>query len=180
MKLATGVLILLAVSPAALAQTIRPTTQPSTGSGDSRNAAAADEMLEQTLKPTTNPVRLLEPVSDKPVRDKTSGGGAVKPNAPPVNTLREGTFIIDRVGRLTHTDNGQAEFTFESDGKALRDPPMILLPNLKLMQMEDTLTASNRDLKFRVTGTITEYRSRNYLLLERVVQVLDVTEQLGR
>lgn len=178
MKLVPGALTVLLISASVFAQTTRPTTRPSTDAGDSSNAAAADQIFNQMLKPTTNPVRLLEPVSDKPVRDKTSGTGAIKPNAPPLNTLREGTFVIDRIGRLTHTDNGQAEFTFESDGKALRDPPMILLRNLKLMQMEDTLTAVNRDLKFRVTGTVTEYRGRNYLLLERVVQVLDVTEQL--
>ena len=178
MKPVPGTLTVLLISASVFAQTTRPTTRPSTDAGDSTNAAAADQVFDQMLKPTTNPVRLLEPVSDKPVRDKTSGTGAIKPNAPPLNTLREGTFVIDRIGRLTHTDNGQAEFTFESDGKALRDPPMILLSNLKLMQMEDTLTAVNRDLKFRVTGTVTEYRGRNYLLLERVVQVLDVTEQL--
>ena len=178
MKLVTGSVIVLVLSAQTFAQSTRPTTRPSTGGENSGNAAAADQTFDQMLKPTTNPVHLLEPISDKPVRDKTSGSGAVKPNAPALNTLREGTFVIDRIGRLTHTENGQAEFTFESDGRALRDPPMILLPNLKLMQMEDTLTAANRDLKFRVTGTVTEYRGRNYLLLERVVQVLDVTEQL--
>jgi hypothetical protein len=59
----------------------------------------------------------------------------------------------------------------------MQDPPMIILPNLKLEMMEQALQGSNRDLKFHVTGMVTEYHSRNYLLLERVVVVPDVVQQ---
>ncbi len=90
----------------------------------------------------------------------------------------EGTFIFDRVGRLTHNADGtQAEFTFESDGKAMKDPPVIILPNLKLMTMEDVVKATNRDLRFRVTGMLTEYRGHNYLLLEKVLVPPETTQQ---
>src|SRR3712207_7469706 len=59
-----------------------------------------------------------------------------------------------------------------SDGSALRDPPVVVLPNLKLMTMENaTTTGNNRDLRFRVTGMVTEYKGRNYLLVEKVVVV---------
>ena len=54
---------------------------------------------------------------------------------------------------------------------------MIILPNLKLELMEQAVSNSNRDLKFRVTGMITEYHNRNYLLLERVVVVPDIVQQ---
>ena len=40
----------------------------------------------------------------------------------------------------------------EVHGTALQDPPMVILPNLALMQMENAATAE-RDKKFRVTGT---------------------------
>src|SRR5438105_1585762 len=70
--------------------------------------------------------------------DKTSGAGALAPNAPPVTVMREGSFVIDRLGRLGRTaDGSQPQFIIDSDGKALRDPPMILLPNLMLMKMEE-------------------------------------------
>ena len=59
----------------------------------------------------------------------------------------------------------------------VHDPPVIILPNLKLMQMESAVGGSNRDLRFRITGMVTEYRSRNYILLEKVVVVPDVTQQ---
>ncbi|MGC3945402.1 MAG: hypothetical protein QM762_12960 [Chryseolinea sp.] len=99
---------------------------------------------------------------------------ATAPNAPKLNVLREGSYIVDRIGRLSKTsDPQQWEFAFESDGQALKDPPVVVLPNLKLMMMEDQLKETRRDLKFRVTGMVTEYRGRNYVLLEKVVVVAE-------
>ena len=85
---------------------------------------------------------------------------------------REGTFVVDRMGRLSRSADGRTwEFAFESDGVALSDPPVVLIPNLKLMSMEDAISAANQDLRFRVTGMLTEYRGRNHLMLEKVVVV---------
>jgi hypothetical protein len=163
-----------------------PTTQPASGarpatrpSGDAATRPAkslsADEMLSQMLKPPAGADRPLAPVDGPPAADRMSGRGAVAPDAPVVSVRREGTFIIDRVGRLTHNaDRTQAEFVFESDGRALRDPPVVILPNLKLMVMEDAAGGADRDLRFKVSGMLTEYRGRNYLLLEKVVTVPEV------
>jgi hypothetical protein len=140
---------------------------------------SADEVLGQMLKPrrTGNERELV--VTDPPGVDRTSGRGAVVPNAPVVNVLREGSPIVNRVGRLSPgADGGAAEFTFESDGQALRDPPLLILPNLKLMLMEDSVRNANRELRFRVTGIVTEYRGRNYLLLEKVSVLNPATQQL--
>lgn len=148
-----------------------PATQPSTtpSADGPLKSQSADQVLNQMLKPASNPARPLQPVPENAPTDKSSGPGAVSPDAPRVNVLREGTYLFDRTARLTKTTKGESELTFESDGKALRDPPMIILPNLKLQQMEDQVSAANRDLKFRVTGMVTEYRGRNYILLERAV-----------
>ena len=54
---------------------------------------------------------------------------------------------------------------------------MLILPNLRLMAMEDYVRASSRDLRFRVSGVVTEYRGRNYLLMEKVTVVGDSTQQ---
>jgi hypothetical protein len=92
--------------------------------------------------------------------------------------IREGSFIVDRTGRLTKSPDGQQfEFHFESDGRAMKDPPVVIIPNLKLMAMENAVNGSNRDLKFRITGMVTEYKGRNYILLEKVVVVPDVTQK---
>lgn len=129
------------------------------------------------LKPPANATKVLEPLPDHPTRDTSSGNGAVKPDAPPVNLRREGTFIVDATGRLTRSKDGHEEFTFESDGKTLKDPPMIILPNQTLMQMEESVTAATKDLRFHVSGMITEYRGRNYILLERAVAIPDIAQQ---
>jgi hypothetical protein len=133
----------------------------------------ARDVLNDMLRPTgQTSARPLQPAGGTPAVDATSGSGAVAPGAPQLNVMREGSYIVDRVGRLTKSSEGQGwEFAFEADGQALKDPPVVVLPNLKLMLMEDQLKETRRDLKFRVTGMVTEYRGRNYVLLEKVVVV---------
>jgi hypothetical protein len=45
------------------------------------------------------------------------------------------------------------------------------------MAMENATKAQSRDLRFRVTGMVTEYGGRNYILLEKVVVVPDAVQQ---
>jgi hypothetical protein len=59
----------------------------------------------------------------------------------------------------------------------MQDPPVVILPNLKLMGMEQAVKNSSRDLKFSITGMVTEYNGRNYVLLEKVVVVPDAQQQ---
>jgi hypothetical protein len=111
--------------------------------------------------------------------DRTIGAGAAAPGAPSITVLREGSYLVDRTGRMKHSADGRdMEFTFVSDGRTLRDPPIIILPNLKLMAMETAAAGNTRDLLFRITGMVTEYRGRNYILLDKVVIVPDVAQPL--
>ncbi|HSZ54829.1 MAG TPA: hypothetical protein VK797_04165 [Tepidisphaeraceae bacterium] len=169
-------LIMLVCASLTDAQSTRPTTRPN-GSGNDMKFMSADQVFDQMLKPATIPSRPLAPLPERGSQAPNQGSAAVKPGAPNVPLIREGTYIMDRLGRLTKTDKGEFEFTFESDGKALRDPPLILLPNLKLAQLEEAVTSQARDLKVRVTGRVTEYRGRNYLLLDMVIVPPDATQQ---
>jgi hypothetical protein len=147
-----------------------PTTQP--------KLVPATELLEQMLRDGSKSPKRLQPSGDPAQRDKTTGAAAVAPGAEQMNVMREGTFVLDRTGRLTKSaDGSQSEFTFDSDGRSMRDPPIVVLPNLKLKAMEDAVNGSNRDLRFRVTGVVTEYRGRNYVLLEKAVVVPEVVQQ---
>ena len=161
------------VSTLVFAQATQPSTRPT------ERVLPADQMLNQMLRPSAGPVaRPLQPITAAPAIDATSGSAAIAPGAPSVQVLREGTFIVDRTGRLSRSADGQTwELTFESDGRAMRDPPLVVLPNLKLMAMEDATKAQSRDLRFRVTGMVTEYGGRNYILLEKVVVVPDAVQQ---
>jgi hypothetical protein len=139
------------------------TTQPSA-------TMPADQKLDQMLRPMPQP-------GPAPI-DASTGAAAVAPGAPQLTVMREGSFLVDRMGRLTRSADGQTwEFAFESDGRAMKDPPVVILPNLKLMAMEQAVKGANRDLRFRITGMVTEYNGRNYVLLEKVVVPPDSTQQ---
>ena len=161
---------LLALAAVAVSQPGVDRAAPATAPA-SRPAAqrSPDEVLGEMLKPRqTGPERELVP-SEPPGVDRTTGPGSVAPGAPTLTVLREGTPIVNRVGRLTVGVEGKpSEFVFESDGQAMRDPPLIVLQNLKLMIMEDAARNNTREPRFRVSGVVTEYRGRNYLLLEKV------------
>ncbi|HEX8913861.1 MAG TPA: hypothetical protein VF796_16045 [Humisphaera sp.] len=164
--------------PAAASPVAAPATRPSTRPEDPR-ALSADELFTRMLRtgPDEAP-RQLRPAADVPTTDRTSGRGAVKPNAPVVTTMREGRYLPERVARLSRSaDGSQAELVFESDGHAMKDPPVVILPNLKLTMMENMVAGSNRDLRFRVSGVITEYRGRNYILIEKVTVPPEQTTQ---
>jgi len=167
---------ILAILPLAALGAAPPATQPAAESQDMK-FMSADQVFSQMSKPATRPSKSLAPAPERDSIDRTSGAGAVRPNAPRVSVIREGTLLVDRMGRLSHNDSGAAEFTFESDGKAMHDPPMLLLPNQKLGELEAVIAAANRDLKFRVTGTVTEYKGRNYLLLEKFIVPIDLAQQ---
>ncbi|HEV8608108.1 MAG TPA: hypothetical protein VGQ99_22420 [Tepidisphaeraceae bacterium] len=165
MKL-TVIVAALAIGGSALADTTRPTTRPV-------EAPNPDMMLRQLLSPARPSAKPLEPVQ-YPQEDQTSKT-AVAPKTETQNLVREGSYVIRRVGRLTRTAEGQFDFTYDADGAALKDPPMIILPNLKLTQMEMAVKTNSRDLKFLISGMVTEYNGRNYILLEEVLVVQDET-----
>jgi len=142
---------------------VAQTTQP----------APARDVLNNMLKPAgPDQARPLQPIAGPAIIDATTGVAAVAPNAPQLTVMREGSYVVDRTGRLKKGVDGQSwELTFEADGKALKDPPVLVLPNLKLQLMEDQLKETRRDLKFRVTGMVTEYRGRNYVMLDKVIVI---------
>ena len=150
----------------ASAQTTKPTTKPAKPSAD---APAPESLLNSMLKPPVNSGRVITPLPN-PDKIDAGSGKAIAPNAPAVKLLREGSSIVDRIGRLTKSAEGQQwELAFDADGKTMQDPPLIILPNLNLAAMEAAVTGASRDLRFRVTGSVTEYKGRNYILLEKVV-----------
>jgi hypothetical protein len=147
---------------------VSASTHPSAATTRPANQSAED-MLRQMLQPQGQAAQPLKPLPDlPPAVDSTSGPGAVAPYATTQRVIREGTLLLDRMGRLTPSTDGKSfELTLEADGVPLSDPPLILIPNRKLMQLEDTVKNSYSDQKVRISGEITEYRGRNYLLLTR-------------
>jgi hypothetical protein len=160
----TAIVVTFSMGVMAEAQTsttrpAKPTTRP----------LPAEELLDNMLKTPPAAGQPLQPEIDKRTEGPAAGTGAVAPSAPQVALIREGSILPPRVGRLTRSADGKdMEFTFEADAKNMKDPPMVLLPNSYLAAMEDAVSGASRDLRFKVSGMITEYHGRNYLLLQTV------------
>jgi hypothetical protein len=170
--------ILLVLVSSASAQTTRP--DAAAASDNTVQQPSAQTLLNQMLR-ASEPDHTIATTPDTGATTRPStivGLEAVAPGAANAGTLREGSDIIDRVGRLQKTADGQwEEFVFDGDGRSLKDPPVFILPNLKLMLMETKFGDANRDLRFRITGTVTEYRGHNYILLDKVVVVQDKNQE---
>lgn len=151
---------------------------PLPGEATTRSAhQSAEDMLRQMLQPTTQGAQPLRPIESLPPPvDLTGGVAAVMPNATTQPLAHEGSTILDRIGRLTKLPTGQLQITFDSDGPQMSDPPMLLLPNKALASLEDLVNNSYADLKIRVSGEVTEYRGRNYLLLQKWAQVQSMAD----
>ena len=156
-----------------IAQEAKPAAAPATRPA----GTTAEQMLNQMLAPNADGTRPIPPAPGG-ATDATTGGNAVAPGAPAVTVMREGSLIVDRTGRFVRNSDGQQwEFVFDADGRALKDPPVVVLPNLTMMAMENYATGTSRELRFRITGEVTEYRGRNYVLLRKAVVMPEVAQQ---
>lgn len=157
-----------------------------TSESPNANTPAQSPTAPSPTAPTASPEfdRLLgSGDSPSPLRPQSGPGvdasGSVAPDAPVLQLKREGSFVIDRLGRLIKSADGKGwEFTLDADGQSLQDPPLRVLPNIKLMLMEDQLESAGRELRFRISGMLTEYRGRNHVLIEKVVVITDTPSGL--
>ena len=168
-----GAASLVAAGAIAAPATRGPTSAPATQRED-----AADDVIDRLLPPaTTRPAEsgsTLAPPDLAGGQDLTSGDGelALAPDTRPQRLVPEGTYVLDRVGRVRASADGRSlEFIFAADGStavSAADPPMVLVPNLNLMALEVALREDG-SRPFRITGRVTEYEGRNHLILEKVV-----------
>jgi predicted aconitase with swiveling domain len=122
----------------------------------------ADQMLNDILKPTPVVVSPSTRPSDLAILQPQ---GYVP--TPKSTLLREGSDVIAREGRLHKVaDSPYPEFIFDNKPPETKLDRMLVLPNLQLMSMEDAAAATHADLTFTVSGTVTEYQGKNYILLE--------------
>ena len=77
--------------------------------------------------------------------------------------VREGTEIVDQVGHFRLT-GGRVIF-FTADGRRR----LVGLENLNLERIARTIAESPQPPQWGVTGTITEYRGANFLLVRRAI-----------
>lgn len=80
--------------------------------------------------------------------------------------LREGTRVESRVCECRN-DGNQLSIQFDSDGGR----NLIALENLTAQRILQAASDDPSDKHWTITGTITEFQGRNYILLERVTRV---------
>ena len=93
----------------------------------------------------------------------SSAGEANNPGGDDDSRLREGTDITDRVGSFRMAADRVAFFTEDGRGR------FVGLENLNLERVARVIAGGAEDLKWKVTGSITEYEGSNYLLVRRAV-----------
>ena len=165
--------VLLEPGPDELSRQMPPAPYDPT---EARGPVPAEQMLSAMLAAETASTS-PPPKFTSPQSDVTSGLGALPPKAPLLAVLPEQTQIFDRACRLSPaSDSEQPQLILEADGATLADPPLIVLPNLKLSALEGA-AGDHHDTRFRVSGVVTEYRGRNYILLQKVVVMADADRQ---
>ena len=126
-------------------------------------------MSEQAKRPV-----LPAAPADQPVSQPAAAAPAtiIRPLPMP-----PGSMIVDRVGRLVRDDAaGWWTFRFESENSRLYEAPLRILPNRHLEAMETILEKTAAPgLRFLVTGEVTHYRQKRYLLIRKKL----VKRQMG-
>ena len=99
--------------------------------------------------------------ADTPPSDPAGKGGQTTLSRD--HRIREGTEIVGRSGHFRMT--GDRVTFFAADGKGR----FVGLENLNLERVTQAIAASPDQLIWSVTGTLTEFRGANFLLVRRAV-----------
>lgn len=159
-------LLVTAYAGAAAAPKPEPAPKPGAEetSGDPRVDAIVRDLEEARSEP-----RALSAI--KPLPAAAAGAEAPIPAA-------EGTLVVNRRGRLVRESGSQGRIAFaiDNDADAPAMPAMVVLPCTVLERMELLAAAKGDELVFRVSGRVTTYAGRNYLLptLAQVLPPSDV------
>lgn len=164
---AAGVAIVLS-GGALLAQTAgeksdepQQTTTTMPTQGELLRALREDRRASIPIPPTTPP--------DMPGMEAPSN--SIQPARPPDETsalLPEGSFIVDRPGRLIREEDWWT-FVYESSDGKMQQAPLRLLPSRQVELMEQSSAAGTRSIVFLVSGEVTTFHGRNYLLVRKVL-----------
>jgi hypothetical protein len=127
--------------------------QPKTTPADPRAEDLIKELESQRSLPRT-----LDPAPTAPA-PATSGREAR-------SLIPEGTVIVMRRGRLIRQpgEEGRFAFAFDNDNNSPAPAPMLLLPCAELQKLEALVAGHGEDLAYKISGRVTTYQGRNYLL----------------
>lgn len=148
-------------------------TQPESEQQAEEDVPSAEQVLQDLLRrrqqnPLIEPAQPTEqatlPTAEPEAAPAAKVGTA--PRVPRQTLKREGQFIVTRRGYLTRSTIGATPwmYTFASDGDAMADPPMLLMPCRQLENMERIVEERGTEVAFIVSGQVFVYHNQNYLL----------------
>ena len=147
-------------------------------SGDQEGEPQRPDSNEAKARPGASPARNRD-LPPEPIERDIPGSLKIRPlptrrprEVGPPSLLRQDKRLVDREGRIIRS-NRQTRFVFDNG-----DKPIILLPNGKLERMEDMADFGRRRMRFRISGAVTQYRRRNYLLTSKMVVIPKEVEKL--
>jgi len=131
----------------------------------------ADEVLKMLTPKEGTPRPLVRPtLPGRPARTTPAPEALPRNAVVPVERrlLPDGYRLVDRVGRLQR-EGEYWTLVFESRSTQTVEPPIRLLPNRLLEDMEIASAGGTRPLVFIVSGEVTEYHGVNYLLVQKLL-----------
>lgn len=147
-------------------EAVEPATQPQRAS----DLDAAVEDLIERIESERPGARALGDSSM--LADVTRAGERAGPDSA-ARPRPDGDLLVRRRGRLTR-QAGAWRYTIDNDpdGPADLQTTMVLLPSLNLQRMEILAADRGENQPFEISGLITQYRGRNYLVptIYRVIQ----------
>jgi len=131
--------------------------------------APAKAALPGEKEPIVTPPEPLPDVEIPPIPEVKDdpfkpGPRPVRPR--PADVIEEGKRLFSREGRLEMDQIGRSMFVFDSG-----DKPMWLLESTWREYLEKVTDQGKKKAHWRVSGIVTIYGGRNYLLLTKVVQM---------
>jgi hypothetical protein len=127
--------------------------------------APAEDVLAR-MKQLAPARTTMEPDAPQPgeAGDDVSSGSA---------EMFEGTPIVRRIGRIVPQGDGWA-FAFDTDHAQDAEQPLRLLPNQSLQFMVELYERNPAGLVFTISGEVTDFSGRNYVLARSVTRRLDL------
>ena len=149
-----------------------PTSHPATPTTAGTSATAdPDDLIRKLLEERPGKPVLLPPESEAKVEPLPAVSPAVAKQLPQAF----GTMVADRVVYFaTEADTGWSTVRFIADNTLL-EQPIRLLPCRQVTTAKSLSTKKlERNIRLRVSGELTRYKGREYLLLRKVVRERDM------
>ncbi len=154
----------------------QPETTPVTSASQTPQqpaSASADDIVSRLMTD-----RLGKPITH--TLDPPKGSSKAEPSVAPVPdndfSPTYNNMVVDRLGYVVRDERGEWwQVRFDADN-TLREPPVRLLPCEKLETKIEKLISDSKGniVKLRVTGEITYYKGRRYMLIRKALRERDM------